>query len=95
MMCNCWQDDPHNRPSFAEISAFIGSLLNGQLVPAPGSDSDAGYNYTRNATKNIPDDYIDQEEKFFDDDYIVALPNSPETSLPTTSTTTNDTIVVM
>lgn len=75
-MCKCWEEDPYNRVSFAEISSFIGSLLNGETTPAAGSDAYAGYcYYTRHATKDIPDNYLDmKKENNPDEDYIIALP---------------------
>jgi len=85
-MCRCWETDPEDRPAFSEISEFVGRLLNGTTTPSAGSDNDAGYSYTRLATKDIPDDYLALEEYADnlerDDYYITPLPS---TTAPTPS----------
>ena len=73
MMCKCWEEEPSDRPTFADISKFIGQLLNGEVVPTAGSDEDAGYYYGRSATKDIPDDYLDGDIIVESDDYIVPV----------------------
>ena len=80
MMCKCWEEDPDDRPSFSEISTFISKLLQGQNKPAPGSDEEAGYSYSRKATQHIPDDYLDNPSEYADkivtdDSYITTVPS--------------------
>jgi len=74
MMCRCWEENPDNRPSFAEISQFILMLLNGQTKPAAGSTEQDGYSYCREATKHIPEDYLTNTSVNVYDDYITAEP---------------------
>jgi len=80
IMCRCWERDPEDRPVFSKISEFVGRLLNGTTTPSAGSDTDAGYSYTRLATKAIPDDYL-ESEGYADnlernDYYITPLPSA-------------------
>ena len=61
------------RPSFIEMSKFIESLLKEDAILSDESSATAGYYYTRNVTKNIPDDYHEQA-MLEDDGYITVLP---------------------
>ena len=57
MMMRCWTEKPENRPTFDEISQFIGQLLNGHTLPSAGSRYEDGYSYQRMITKDITEDY--------------------------------------
>ena len=57
MMMRCWTEKPENRPTFDELSQFIGQLLNGHTLPSAGSRYEDGYSYQRMITKDIIEDY--------------------------------------
>ena len=90
MMCKCWEEEPYDRPSFDELSDFLAKLLNGQTTPAAGSDEAAGYVYAREATKHIPEDYIDVNTVIEDDDYITVLSTPATKSHASTVVVSND-----
>lgn len=58
MMLRCWAENPHSRPSFDEISQFIGKILSNQPEPEAGATGQDGYLYVRYVTKDIPEDYL-------------------------------------
>jgi len=58
MMLRCWAENPHSRPSFDEISQFIGKILSNQPEPEAGATGQDGYLYVRCVTKDIPEDYL-------------------------------------
>ena len=72
MLLKCWSECPQDRPSFKEISEFIGALLSKDADAA----SEAECCYMRNVTCDIPDDYLMSRESTDSDGYI--LVESPE-----------------
>ena len=88
-MCKCWEEEPTDRPIFSEISDFLGKLLKGETKPETGSDEAAGYVYAREATKHIPEDYLDVNTIIEDDDYVVAVATTPIGPAPTIPSNTS------
>ena len=89
LMCKCWEEEPTNRPTFSDISEFLGKLLNGETKPETGSDEAAGYIYAREATKHIPEDYLNVNTIIENDDYIVPVATTPIGPAPTIPSNTS------
>ena len=79
-MSKCWDENPEQRPSFAELAEFFGKLVSKEITPDAGSDEAAGYFYDRNITKGIPGNYLDVKIVVEDDDYIKVMPLPSESS---------------
>ena len=65
-MCKCWKEEPTDRPCFAEIAEVLENVLKSK--PPADSQCTAVYDYSRRATKHIPDDYADVNQ-VLDDSY--------------------------
>ena len=70
-MSRCWNGDPSKRPTFEEISSTLDSLLKGS-----SSFGRLTTEYTRNVTRNIPDNYQTCQAEIDRDDYIAILPDN-------------------
>lgn len=72
MMCLCWEENPDDRPTFGEISAFLESLLSKRTSAGPGSDETTEYDYVQHLTKYISTDYLRGQE-VAEEDYILPI----------------------
>ena len=83
-MCKCWEEEPTDRPCFAEIAEFLENILK-QKLPAD-SQSTPEYDYSRRATKDIPDDYLDVNQ-VLDDSYQITVEANPSKPLASVAET--------
>ena len=83
-MCKCWKEEPTDRPCFSEIAEFLGDVLKSK--PPAGSQCTPEYDYSRRATKDIPDDYLDVSQYLDNSNQIKVETNSskPLASVPRT-----------
>ena len=78
LMCKCWKQEPTDRPCFSEIAEFLGNVLKSK--PPAGSQCTAEYDYSRLATKDIPDDYLDVNQ-VLDDSNRIKVETNPSKPL--------------
>ena len=86
-MCKCWEEEPTDRPCFSEIAEILENVLKSK--PPADSQCTAEYDYSRRATKHIPDDYLDVNHVLDDSNQISSktnpskpLASAAETVLP-------------
>ena len=65
-MCKCWETEPFDRPCFSEIAEILENALKSK--PTAESQCTTAYDCSRQATKHIPDDYLDVNQVIDDSD---------------------------
>ena len=83
-MCKCWKEEPTDRPCFSKIAEFLGDVLKSK--PPAGSQYTAEYDYSRLATKHIPDDYLDVNQVLDDSNQIKVETNPSKLLAPEAGT---------